>query len=111
MSSVRGPQSGLASPLNRFTECANISKSIKVSAMIVLILIVLALILLVSAVLVNYLYKINSSDTASQADKEKRKKAIVGGLTITSAVVAFLATFAAFWQMGVASKAVKACIA
>ncbi|AQN78586.1 ACH96171.1 GrBNV gp95-like protein [Kallithea virus] len=92
-------------------ECQDLSKSIKMSSLVVLVLIVLALILLVAAILCNYLYKTDSTNSSSASEaKEKNKKKLVGALTITSAVLVFLSTFSAIWQYSVASKTVKACL-
>ncbi|AYP97976.1 GrBNV gp95-like protein-like protein [Mauternbach virus] len=93
------------------SECANLSRSIKMSSMIVLILIVLALILLVAAIMCNYLYKTTDTNASSASEaKEKNKKQVVGILTITSAVFVFLATFSAIWQYSVSSKTAKSCL-
>lgn len=92
------------------SECANLSRSIKMSSMIVLVLIVLALILLVAAIMCNYLYKTESTSSSATEAKEKNKKQVVGILTITSTVLVFLATFSAIWQYSVSSKTAKSCL-
>lgn len=99
-----------SNPNLRVAECSSLGRSVKLSSMLVLIFIVIAVVLLVAALIYNYSVKAATNDSSDASDKEKHKKAVIGGLTISSAVFAFLATFAAIWQLSVASKSVKLCL-
>lgn len=106
------PRNLASSAVNRLAEdCTNIGKSIKLSATIVLIMVFIALILLVSAIIYNYVKKIDATTTDGQAaELENKKKKVVGGLTIASSVLLLLTSLAAIWDLSVVSKAANKCL-
>ncbi|ATY70259.1 hypothetical protein [Tomelloso virus] len=108
MSSMKGLGT---SAINKITpECANIGKSVKVVSLVVLIMVIIATILLVAAIIYNYVKKTANDDAEVQAENEAKKKKVIGGLSITGAVVVFLSALAAIWEYSVLSKAVHRCI-
>lgn len=106
MSLNNGPANFLGKALT--PECGNLTRSIKWSSMIVIIVLLVAFILLIGAIIYNYVKKI-PSDT-NQKDNENKKKKIVGGMTIGSVVVLGIGLISSIWQYTAVSKTSKLCL-
>jgi len=103
-----GPRNVASNALNRLApECQKTNQSLKTSATIIVIMIVVVLILLVTAILYSY-YKKVDGELDNDAMNDKKKK-VVSGLTITSAVLLFLTSFVAVYQLSALSRSLRVC--
>lgn len=91
-------------------ECQSIGRSIKTSSTIIVVLLVLALIVMVICILYSYMKKLGETTSSDYQLRDKEKKRVIGGLSITSSVLIFIAAFVAVYQMSPISKAVRQCI-
>jgi uncharacterized protein YpmB len=103
MSGVTGRIRSAATP-----ECANLSKGVKFSSLIAIVVVLIAFVLLGSALIYNYTKKIPEGTEAAAADK--KKKQIIGGLTIASVVALGVSLVVDIWQYVIVSKAVNQCL-
>lgn len=103
MSSALGRAKSAITP-----ECQNISKSVKFSALVVIVIVLVAFVLLAAAMIYNYTKKIPAGTNADAAEASKKK--VISGLTIASLVVLGLSLLVSLWQYAIVSKAVDTCI-
>lgn len=89
-------------------ECANLSKGVKVSSLIAIVVVLIAFVLLGSALIYNYTKKIPEGSEAANADKKKKR--IIGGLAIASVIALGISLVVDIWQYVIASKAVNQCL-
>lgn len=88
--------------MTRSSECEAAKNSLKSSSTIILVMVIVVVILLVGAIVYNMIKR----DTDSEGDAISKKR-IVGGLSITSAVVLVLTVFAVFWNRSLTSTVVQ----
>lgn len=86
-------------------ECNQLSKSIKLSAITLMVVIGLALILLVVAIIYNHMKKTTSTEEDSKKDK------IISYMSIAATVVIGVGLLASMWQYSIASKTTAVCLA
>lgn len=90
-------------------ECGNLSRSVKLSSLVNLVLGLLAFVMLGAALLYNYMKKIPSGDGSAAAETSKKK--IVGNLTIAGLVTTGLQFVVSVWSYAIASKTINQCLA
>lgn len=89
-------------------ECTGLTKSIKVSSAIVIVVIFIAFVLLTAAVVYNYVKQIKND--ADKDSNDAKKKKLVGGMTISSIVVLGVALLSSIWQYTAVSRTSKLCL-
>lgn len=103
MSSVVGRVRSAATP-----ECSNLSRGVKFSSLITIVVVLVAFVLLGSALIYNYTKKVPDGNDAAATDK--KKKQIIGGLTIASVVMLGVSLIVAIWQYVIVAKAMNQCL-
>lgn len=95
-------------------ECGNLSKSIKISSLITMIVILIAFVLLGTAIGYNYIKKTTTTKAGSTEQDtsmtDDKKKKIVGALNISAVVVLGLALLSGVWEFSVVSRTVNNCL-
>lgn len=96
-------------------ECENLSKSLKLTSLITLVLTSIATILLLVAIIYNYVKRSKGTTradagTSNSTDEEKTAK-IVGALSISGSVAVALTFLLKIWDFTVAAKTAKTCLA
>lgn len=122
MSTMNRPGISGAQIMNKLSvECPNLGKSIKFSSGLALIMVSIALLFLVASILYEYLKKVEvisgglgpgeiGNAPAPHGITATKKRKVVGGLAITSAVILFLSMIISVYQFAISSKNVNNCI-
>lgn len=85
-------------------ECNQLSKSIKLSATVLLVVIGLGLILLVMATFYNYMKKTETTE------EDNKKEKLIGYLSIASTLIIGVDLLASMWQYSIASRTTAVCL-
>lgn len=93
-------------------ECANLSKTIKLSALILLILITVMIVILLSALAYNHMKKTTGVGLteAEEVEEEAKKTKVISSLSSTNVGVMAMALVASIWLNSSAAKTAKTCL-
>lgn len=97
-------------------ECANLHRTIGTASYISLAISTILFIFLLAIIIYNYVVKSdnnnnnnNSGVTADGDNSDDKKKKVIGGLTITCAIISLFSALASLWPAMIGSKLVKTC--
>jgi len=103
--------------LNKITpQCENLHKTIKLASFITLALTSVVLVLLLAAIIYNYVLKNDTPAPTLRAGEETdtttedKKKKIIGGLTISAAIIGLVSVLSSLWSAMIGAKTAKTCI-